>query len=246
MKHTGFKIFCLIIWACITVFSVSGHNTTFRTYNWETKILESFNGDDDAPYVWKTECSRYITKDFPRLAFINARPDQGSIRALANTGVEVKSLGIHGAFDRKGYNWIDLYPTLADDSDEKPYEIPMSGTVHQLDLWVWGSNLNYYIEAYVRDYRGVVHVIKLGNIGYMGWRNLRTSVPAIIPQERRILPSNAELHFVKFRIWTYPTERVDNFYIYFKQFRLLSDMFNELYDGYDLGDPGYVDSLWNK
>ena len=80
----------------------------------------------------------------------------------------------------------------------------------------------------------------------MGWRNLRVSVPPIIPQERRILPSNAELHFVKFRVWTYPTERVDNFFIYFKQFRLLSDMFNELYDGYDLGDPDYVDSLWNN
>jgi len=111
-------------------------------------------------------------------------------------------------------------------------------------MWVWGSNLKYYIEVYLRDYRGVVHTLKLGDISYTGWRNLKVNVPNTIPQSRRILPSYASLNFVKFRIWTQPVEKVDNFYIYFKQFKIFTDVFESLFDGNDLADPENVEKLW--
>jgi hypothetical protein len=113
-----------------------------------------------------------------------------------------------------------------------------------MDMWVWGSNLKYYIEIFLRDYRGVVHTIKLGDISYVGWRNLKVNIPNSIPQSKRILPAYAGLSFVKFRIWTQPVERVDNFYIYFKQFKVLTDMFESLFDGNDLADPQNVERLW--
>jgi len=113
-----------------------------------------------------------------------------------------------------------------------------------MDMWVWGANLKYYIEIYVRDYMGVIHAIKLGDISYTGWRNLKVNVPNTIRQSRRILPSYAGLQFVKFRIWTQPVEKVDNFYIYFKQFKVLTDMFESLFDGNDLADPSNVERLW--
>jgi len=244
MKQGSFKIICLIVWACITVFSGFGDEVT---NSFETRVLESFNGND-SPYIWKTESSRFITRtndvSYPLLSYIEAWPIAVFGYNRGSDSQQIRSLGLHGKFDRQGYNWIDLYPVLADDPDEKPYEIAIPGRVQNMDMWVWGSNLMYYIEIYVRDHIGVVHALRLGDISYTGWRNLRVNVPTNIRQSRRIQPAYAGLSFVKFRIWTQPVERVDNFYIYFKQFKVLTDIFESLFDGNDLADPQNVERLW--
>ena len=265
MKQGSFKIFCLIVWACITVFSGfaqfgAGSAAIESAVNYETIILETFNGDDDARYIWKTQASRFssIVRDssgnavqdsngnsqrYPVTTFVEAWP----MAAFGNnrSGDALRSYGLNGQFDRRGYNWIDVYPVLADDSEETPYEIAIPGRVQSIDMWVWGANLQFYIEVYMRDYRGVIHTLRLGDINYPGWKNLRVAVPSNIPQVRRILPSFAGLSFVKFRIWTQPPERVDNFYVYFKQFRILTNTYMGLYDGNDLADPDNVERLWS-
>jgi hypothetical protein len=242
MKHGSFKVVCLIFWVCITALSAFGDE---NTVDFTSVVLESFDGNSD--YVWKTDASKFTTRteeaSFPQLAYIDTWP----IAAFGynREGRDIKSLGIHGRFDRRGYNWIDVYPTLAADGEEAgPAEIPIPGRVQYLDMWVWGANLNFYIEAFVRDYQGVVHTIRLGNIGYAGWRNLRANIPAHIRQAKRILPSYAGLTFVKFRIWTQPAEKVADFYIYFKQFKVLTDTFESLFDGDELADPDRVQELW--
>jgi len=260
MKHSSFKIICLILWACITVFAAYGQD---KAISYETRVLETFNGDDDAPYIWKTQASRFIstvrdangeaTQDdngndqkYPLTTYVEAWPIQVFGNNRGADAKPIRSFGLHGMFDRKGFNWIDIYPVLADDADEKPFEIPIPGRVTNMDCWVWGANLRYYIEVYIRDYRGVVHTLRLGHISYPGWRNLSVNIPTNIPQSRRTIPSYAGLKFVKFRIWTEPSERVDNFYIYFKQLKVLTDMFESLFDGNDLADPDHVQSLWNN
>jgi len=156
-------------------------------------------------------------------------------------GETIKSLGIHGRFDRRGYNWIDLYPV---NGDGDPFEIPMPGRIRYIDMWIWGANLDYNVEAYVRDYQGTVHLIKLGNLAYTGWRNLRANIPGYINQSKRVLPALAQMRFVKFRIWTRPTEKVDDFYIYIKQFKVLTDIFESTFDGDELADPDILPQLW--
>jgi len=260
MKQKSFKIICLIIWACITVFSGFGDE---NTNSFETWVLDSFNGDEDSPYIWKAEASRFrslvrdekgeVVQDnngnnssYPLLAYVEAWPIAAFGNNRGQDAQPLRSLGLNGRFERRGYNWIDLYPVLADDPDGNPYEVPIPGRVHNMDIWVWGANLKYYIEIFVRDYLGVIHPLKLGDISYIGWRNLRVNIPTNIAQARRTLPSYAGLSFVKFRIWTQPVERVDNFYIYFKQFKVLTDMFESLFDGNDLSDPDNVQRLWSN
>jgi hypothetical protein len=247
MKQAGFKFICLIVLACITVFTGFAQE---KPVSWESRILETFNGDADADYFWRTTASRFATVNdegpFPRINFVEAWPVAvfgGHSRRTADSA-PVRSLGMNGRFDRQGYNWIDLYPVLADDPDETPFEIPIPGRIRSLDLWVWGANLRFYIEVYLRDYMGVIHPLRLGDINYQGWRNLQINIPTHIRQSRRTIPNYAGLSFVKFRIWTYPDERVDNFYIYFKQLKILTDMFENLFDGNDLADPEIVDALW--
>jgi hypothetical protein len=243
MKHGSFKAGCLILWACITVFSAFGDD---NTVDYESVVLESFDGNSD--YVWKTDASKFATQTdeetFPQLAYVEAWPI--AVFGYNRDGSkDIKSLGIHGRFDRRGYNWIDVYPTRADGGDDAgPAEIPIPGRISYMDLWVWGSNLDYYIEAYVRDYQGVVHNVRMGSIGHAGWKNLRAMIPNNIRQSKRILPRLAGLTFIKFRIWTQPTEKVGDFYIYFKQFKVLTDTFESLYDGDELADPERVQELW--
>ena len=245
MKHGSFKIICLIIWACITVFSSYGDEIT---NNFETVILETFNGTSD--YEWTTEASKFITRTdsvtYPMLTYVDAWPMAGFGNNRGENSQELKSLGIHGGFDRQGYNWVDIYPIKAGGNDNEPVEIPIPGRVRSMDMWVWGANLRFYIEIFLRDYLGVVHTLKMGDISYAGWRNLRINIPTNIPQAKRILPAYTGLTFVKFRIWTQPVEKVDNFYIYFKQLKVLTDTYEALFDGNDLADPQNVEKLWSN
>ncbi|QQO07393.1 flagellar filament outer layer protein FlaA [Breznakiella homolactica] len=244
MKHGSFRVACLIFLACIAAVSAFGDEKTIVL---ESIVLESFDGDSD--YDWRLDASKFATKSdeetFPKLAYVPAWPT--AVFGNNRDGKDLKSLGIWGRFDRRGYNWIDVYPVAKDGGDDAAAaEIPIPGRVQIMDVWVWGSNFDYYIEAYVRDYQGVVHTIDMGSIAHEGWKNLRIPIPNNIPQAKRLLPRLESLSFVKFRIWTRPTERVDNFYIYLDQFKILTDIFETMFDGDALTDPEFIQDSWGS
>ena len=228
-------------------------------------VLENFDGDSahswtfggrtyEFDFEWKVDASKFAStiddESYPKLASIPAWPM--AVFGTNRDGKDLRSLGVWGKFDRRGYNWIDLYPVLLKSEEEQeegedpePFEIPIPGRIQNMDMWVWGSNLNYYLEVYFRDYQGVVHTLYMGNLAFQGWKNLRVRIPTSIPQSKRVLPRLAGLTFVKFRIWTTPVERVDNFYVYFKQLKVLTDTFESLFDGDELADPEQVQKLWS-
>ena len=264
MKQGSFKaarlIVLLFVMFSLAAFSVFGDE---NTVDFESIILESFDGntqhqwtfqgkDLSFEFEWKADASKFASEiddvKYPQLAYIPSWPI--AIFGTNRDEKDLKSLGIWGKFDRRGYNWIDVYPVLVgkedDDGNPVPFEIPIPGRINYLDMWVWGSNLNYYLEAYFRDHRGVVYNLHMGSLFFQGWKNMRTKIPTSIPQSRRALPRYAGLTFVKFRIWTTPMERVDNFYIYFDQMKVLTDTFESLFDGDDLADPQRVQELWGQ
>lgn len=244
MKHGGFKAAFLAITASLAVFSAYADE---RTVNLESIVLESFDGD--SAYTWKAVASKFATKTdketFPKISYVSVWPD--ALHGRNKEGKDYKSLGVWGRFDRMEYNWIDLYPVAKSGGENaEPAEIPIPGRARALDLWVWGSNFNYYMEAYIRDFKGVVHILPLGDLNFEGWRNLRSNIPSNVPQAKRTLPARQGLTLVKFRVWTRPTERVDNFQIYFDQVKILTDTFESLYDGDELADPTRVQELWSS
>ncbi|GHU26395.1 membrane protein [Spirochaetia bacterium] len=252
MKHGSFRAVCLILMACIAVVSAFGDEITERL---ESRVLESFNGDD-SDYTWELRASQFATKtervdgevvtlDVP---FPRANPTVPVFPAAQFSKKEfpdgVQSYGIWGKFDRQGYNWIDIYPVSKEDDPEIADKgIPVDGRLKTIDLWVWGSNLNYYVEAYFRDYQGKIHSVILGDLNYTGWKNLKASIPTSIPQVQKMQPRFQALHFLKFRVWTRPTERVDNFYIYLSRFNIVRDTFEAFYDGQDVAD---LQDVWNR
>jgi hypothetical protein len=221
----------------------------------ETVVLESFDQTDQAQYDWRVKASKFTSATeavtYPRITYTPAVPSQLTA-ALSpardgtdRDGNELKVLGLQGAFTRKGDNWIDLYPVAAGGDDEaEPTEIPIPGRVKELNMWILGTNLNYYIEVYVRDYSGVIHAIKMGSLKFKGWKQLTAVVPASVPQVKKMLPALESLRLVKFRIWTTPTEQVSPFVVYFDQFDVLTDTFESYFDGNDLTDAEKMREIW--
>jgi hypothetical protein len=244
MKYSGFKVVCLLLVACTALFSAFGDEIT---QNLESRIVESF--DDDSEYEWRLTASKFATKSdeetFPKIASVDAWPEAVFGSNPENEDGTLKSLGIWGRFDRRGFNWVDVYPVVRGaDENATPSELPLPGRVKNIDLWVWSGNFDYYVEAYVRDYLGIVHIIDMGTLDFEGWKNLLAPIPNVIPQGKRQLPKLESLQFIKFRIWTQPTERVDNFYIYLDHFKVLTDTFESLFDGDDLIDPVRMQEIW--
>jgi hypothetical protein len=212
------------------------------TANLVPVILESFDQPDKS--LWIVQGSKFATKDYPQSTLVRAWPD-----ALFGANKEKKdlfALGIHGKFDRKAYNSLEIIPAKKDESGKLvPNPLPIPGRIKALDLWVWGSNYNFYMDLHLRDYQGVDHVIPLGDLSYQGWRNLSVTIPPSIPQERRHIPRYQGLEITEFVIWTRPTESVDDFYVFVDQIKVLTDMFESPFDGDNLADQDYLKEVWS-
>ncbi|MDR2509782.1 MAG: flagellar filament outer layer protein FlaA [Spirochaetaceae bacterium] len=266
MKRGGMQAIFVFALASLVILPVFGDASTVEM---ESRILDKFDGTpyvvdgEEYHYSWKAVGSRFTTQSgeqkFPILNVISTAPM--SLNRIAGEG-GAKSLGLQGAFDRNGFNWIDIYPTLADDADSSPVEIPLLGRTRFIDIWAWGSNLNYRLEAYIRDNRGVIHSIPMGSLKYTGWKNLRSAIPNGIPMVSNVIPrSTHATTFVKFRLWTDPRERtyvdierdkmgkiikIVPFYLYLAQLKVLSDIYETVYDGDELANPKTTTRLWSE
>ncbi|MDR1788413.1 MAG: flagellar filament outer layer protein FlaA [Treponema sp.] len=202
-------------------------------------VVDGVEYDSDA-FVWDVRGSEFKHAGYPQKKdAIPAWPQ----KLFGDSPVEKPtSFGVRGQFDRQGYNWIDIYPT----KDGVPADLPLPGRVSSINIWAWGENLRYTIEGYVKDYKGTVHVIPLGSLAFAGWGNLRARIPDTIRQTKRVSPNLANLRFVKFRIWTEPTEQVKDFQVYLNQFKVLSDVYETFFDGNDLARPETVQRLWES
>ncbi|MDR1095701.1 MAG: flagellar filament outer layer protein FlaA [Spirochaetaceae bacterium] len=236
MKKGEVLIVSLVFFTCLSALPLFADVNTVAL---QSKVLESFDGDSD--YDWRTDgiAKDVLKKDsslfpvYPQALFRTPEETEGK-----------QSFGLNGQFRRQGYNWIDIYPVTKENPDA-PAEIPMEGDVRYLDVWVWGSNLNYRLEGYIRDYRGMVHRVDFGSLAFFGWKDLTAAVPANFPMTDRALPiRKVSSKFVKFRLWTGPDERVNNFYLYLDQLKVLSDIFKTRFDGDELADYDREQEMW--
>jgi hypothetical protein len=263
------KLQTCLIFAFISIIVLSSGVTVFADENTvalESVILDAFDGKayevDGETYDlgWNAVGSRYTTVrgdvQYPKVGIIATAP-LALVRKNAASGSESHSLGVQGSFDRQGFNWIDVYPVLKGGDGTTPFEIPLQGRPYYIDVWTWGSNLNYYMEAYIRDRLGVIHTIPMGSLRYAGWKNLRANIPANLPMVPKILPRSVTMTtFVKFRIWTEPTERtvverrpdgtIVPFDVYLSQLKVFSDLYETIYDGDELSSQKETNRLWNE
>ncbi len=173
------------------------------------------------------------------------------------------SLGVKAQFLTKGYNWIEVFPVKGTgtgtstvtptptstsnagqtNAQVKPavtegeiYPLPLPGQVRSMDIWVWGGNYHYWMEFYVLDYKGFLNRLRAGDIDFVGWKNLMIKIPDTIPQAEMHVPFLKSLSLQMIKLWSYPTERVDQFYCYFNYLQVQTDVYVERFNGDDLAN----------
>ncbi len=227
------------------------------TRSWESIVLEDF--DDGGEYRWVVRGGKFLAVEdeetdleyaFPfQFDIVEGVKPDALIVSEANTPDTFGVLGVQASFTRRGYNYVEFMPVEdEDDENGNPIHRPISipGRPLAIDLWAWGSNYSYYLEVQVRDYRGVVHTLKLGDLGYGGWKNLQVDIPNHIPRAVRFVPNRRRMDLMKIVLWTRPEESVAGFHFYLDQIKVLTDMFETPFDGEGLADPEFVQEVWGS
>lgn len=204
--------------------------------NYQTYMVESFD-NPEGEWSWHAVGSKFVTEGFPVLKYFDGMPH--AVRVMNNNSASAKFMGLQVKFNRMGNNWVDIVPAKNGENGLEPYEIPFKGNIHRLDMWVWGAGYYYDMEILVRDCHGRVHTLPVGNLAFKGWKNLSVSIPANVLQSSRYLGNRNVLNFVAFRIRTRPTEQVDDFYFFIDEFKALTNVFIDSYDGYELTDAAF-------
>jgi hypothetical protein len=194
------------------------------TVNFVPQILQSFDPE---------EMGRENYRTWPEALYGKNRDN-----------LDLRVLGMHGAFLRKGYNYVEIVPGEGEGGNFKPKPIEIPGRADAIDIWVWGSNYAYSLEVHLRDYNGIDHVLDFGSLQFIGWKNLRVRVPGTIPQSWKYLPRLRNLEVTKLVLWTTPTEKVDNYFMYIDQLKVISDIFETRYDGDNLADLDTLQEVW--
>lgn len=186
---------------------------------------------EELSWEWGVNSSRFVAKDCPKTIYTKGQPN--SLKQLNQGGDDEKQVfGVKTAFNRKGDNWFEVFPT----KDGEAYEIPFVGNVTQIDFWIWGANYKYYLEVLVRDGNGTVKVLPAGSLAFSGWKNIIVKVPGWITQQSPLRSGRENLSFVGFRIRTDPSEYVDNYLIYFDEIQYTTNSLAYIYDGYELNN----------
>jgi hypothetical protein len=244
------QIFLYCLFFCLfTIFGARIGTADEKVQNMETVIIDDFDNDTTLKgkpreWFWYVRGSKFVVEESLNWKLVPAYPDTLFSKKQVE-GKDLRVLGIQGSFDRKGYNSYEVIPVTKDDKGKIiPRSIELPGKVKAIDLWVWGSNFNYYIEVYLLDSRGVNHRLFLGDLTFEGWKNLSVSVPESIPQSRRYIPKHEALYLTKLVIWTRPDERVNDFYVYFDHLKVNTDTFISKFDGDEMADIDEVNRMW--
>ena len=211
----------------------------------ETFIMEDFDSAGEQNYMydgkqyswdWTVNSSRFIAEGYPKTGYYEGVPN--SLKQLyKGKDKDFKVFGVKTAFNRKGDNWFEVYPTV----DDKPFEIPFTGTVTNFDFWVWGANYNYYLEVMVRDALGTVHVLPAGSLAFNGWKNIIIKIPGWLQQHSHLRSGPTDMTFVGFRIRSDAEEYVDDYVVFFDQIRYTSNSLSFIYDGYEMKEISFDD-----
>lgn len=237
MKSGVLLIILLLLGALMT----GAQETTTLTY--ATRVIESF--DDPEAQLWIVQGSKFATEGYPQMEYAKIWPQQLFGRNWEN--VDLRCIGIYCKFDREGFNYIEFIPVREDQNGNyvsDPLTIP--GRAKYLDLWVWGSNYDYYMEVHLVDFRGMNHVLPLGSLNFEGWQSMSVNIPTSIPQVDHHLPKYKNIELTKLVLWTRPEEKVDGFYVYIDHIKVLTDLYQQRFDGDDLVDSRTVEQIWGS
>ena len=220
---------CLVLVSLMFLLPMFAQVATTTSY--DSIMIDDFDQVENVDWNWYVQASRYSNGD-PKMQYFEGAPN--SVKYLQKEGVTGKVLGVEAAFNKKGDNWLEIYPAKKDANGKmQQFNLDLKGDVDHIDVWVWGAGYPYHLDLLLRDADGRVHSIPMTKLSYIGWKNIKTYIPKWMIQRSRYRSGAKTLSFVGFRIKTEPFAPVDIFTIYFDQLKYLSNTFADIYDGYD-------------
>jgi len=226
----------------------------------ESLVVETWDGEDSAffsdsgePIKWDVRGSRFTAEEYPQVVNVSGEWPVDLFGHKPDAPDSLGILGIRGAYERQGYNQLELVPGTGSGDSFIPKAIPLPGRVQAVDFWVWGANYNYYVEFHFRDFKGMTHVFspirsdqrqEAGSIKFLGWKNMYIRIPSNIGLAENNRAEVPNLSLAKIVFTTHPEEVVDDFYVYLDHLRILTDSRKMFYDGFDLSSPQRVDEIW--
>ncbi len=228
----------LLVFSCIVLAGLFSLNAigTAGTHSEATILVDNFDTPDQMDWTWAVQTSRFVAEGYPEYGYFDGEPLP--LKAFDQGDSENKTKQVFGtrvAYDRKGNNWMEIYPSKGG----KNYEIPLKGKVDQISFWVWGANYRYRIDVLVRDADGSVHVLPAGDLAFHGWKNKIVSIPTSLRQQSRERSGAQTMTFVGFRVRSDPNEFVDRFDIFFDKLEYSTNSLPLVYDGYELTNADF-------
>lgn len=236
MRQAGYLCAFVILLMVLALFPAVADE---QTENIDSLTIESFDNPEEIP--WRAVGSKFTAEGYPQIAFPEAWPS--ALFGNNPDGVPYKVLGVHGKFNRPGYNYIEIIPDVRDDKGNL-VGISIPGVCQSISLWAWGSNHNFYLDIHLMDFDGSVHVLKAGELNFNGWKNLKITIPSAIKQRIEKFPEVRDMSLMKFVLWTRPGETVDDFYFYMDQIKVMTNILSKDFDGYDLTTEKRIEEIW--
>ncbi len=241
-----------------SVFSQESVHNFLGISTQDVVIIQDFDDPEEGAkdnITWSLNPSIYITqtdeKPYPQQALVKAYPSTLNRRLHKENKESMQVLAVRAAFNKKGHNYIDIVPH--EDTDE-PREVdaegnPLSGMyfnnpILEIGSYVWGSKRDYILEAEFETNRGTTFVVSLGSLNFRGWKSIKASIPVRYYRSSDLVQkSSYVVKLNKLRIRTNPTERVDDFVVYFDMLFVTESITQLDYDGRELGERKLIDTI---
>lgn len=124
-------------------------------------------------------------------------------------------LGVKTFINDRGFDRVEVFP---------PNEYIIRGKAKELKVWALGRKYRHTLYVKLRDFRGKLHKLKVGRLDFWGWKEMSVIVPGWLPQSSKYAMLDINLHFVSFVVESDKFEVPGGFYVYFDQFRVVTDM----------------------
>ena len=250
-----------------TVFSQQSSLQNFlQTVIKNTIIVQDFDEEEQGVknIDWQVRASTYITKTnekpYPQKSFVIGAPNTLPASLYKEDRSTMRLLALRAAFNQKGYNFLNIIPY---ETSETPRETDGDGErlpgiyfeepILDFGLYVWGSNRDYNLEANFETNQGVQFTVSLGSLNFYGWKTLRVELPIKYYREfarNTANPTPGATYAVKLTklvLRTNPTERVDDFIVYFDGLFATESFGQIYYNGVELAEQGNIENIdWEK
>lgn len=137
---------------------------------------------------------------------------------IPNVYSKEKVLGVKVEYMKRGYHWFSLKP-------QKP--IMIEGICQEITVWVAGRNYNHTLKVLLQDFYGNSRQLYVDRLRFVGWKELKVSIPESIIQRDFHFVDRQGIKFVGFLVECDPVETYGTYYVYFDELRALTDIFNE-------------------